>query len=282
MRSFDRSTFGACSEGAGRPDAALASATRRRRRSGLRLNTMSPAETKRSRTSRQNAVRRSATDPDQLTSNARSRGSSALPIAVSFAVTRVLERKYGRRQSTRSRSAAREARADVMASQHPSASATEEKALDRIASLVLAARDASEFEHYPLIDTRGAERREAPRNEPRLARAARPLRSGRPPRGAPRRLCHHCYMGGWTQLRAALPKDTLAPVPVRQAPCRPVVVPDGRGPGAARVRGYEPRPRGPRPAPSFERLRKTPLDEQGARRIRRRRRTGITFAITML
>ena len=50
----------------------------------------------------------------------------------------------------------------------------------------------------------GAERREA-HNQPRLRGAAHPLRSGCPPRGAPLRLCHRCPVGGWTQLRAALP-----------------------------------------------------------------------------
>jgi hypothetical protein len=50
------------------------------------------------------------------------------------------------------------------------------------------------------------------------------------------------------------------PVPVQRAPRRPVIVPAGRGPGAARARGYEPRPRAPHPTPPSERLMRTPLD----------------------
>jgi hypothetical protein len=41
----------------------------------------------------------------------------------------------------------------------------------------------------------------------------------------------------------------------------------GRAPGAARVRACEARPRAPHPAPSAERLRKTPLSEQDKGRI---------------
>jgi hypothetical protein len=41
--------------------------------------------------------------------------------------------------------------------------------------------------------------------------------------------------------------------PMQQAPCRAVLMPPGRSPGAARVRGYEPRPRGPRLAPPSKR-----------------------------
>src|SRR4051812_10435225 len=50
---------------------------------------------------------------------------------------------------------------------------------------------------------------------------------------------------------------------VQQAPCRAVLMPPDRGPGAARVRGYEPRPQAPHLLRLSERLRKTPLDEQG-------------------
>ena len=67
------------------------------------------------------------------------------------------------------------------------------------------------------------------------------------------------------QLRAGLPGSGIGAGPVQQAPCRAVLVPPGRGPGAARVRGYEPRPQGPHLAPSAERLRKTPLSERGGR-----------------
>jgi hypothetical protein len=41
----------------------------------------------------------------------------------------------------------------------------------------------------------------------------------------------------------------------------------GRVPATSRVRGYEPRPRAPHPAPSSARLRKTPLVEQDKRTI---------------
>jgi len=50
---------------------------------------------------------------------------------------------------------------------------------------------------------------------------------------------------------------------VQQAPCRAVLMPPDRGPGAARVRGYEPRPQAPHLLRLSERLRKTPLNEQG-------------------
>src|SRR5437016_5282592 len=69
------------------------------------------------------------------------------------------------------------------------------------------------------------------------------------------------------QLRAGLPGAGIGAGPVQQAPCRAVLVPPGRGPGAARVRGYEPRPQGPHLAPSAERLRKTPLSERGGANI---------------
>src|SRR5207302_11294135 len=69
------------------------------------------------------------------------------------------------------------------------------------------------------------------------------------------------------QLRAGLPGAGIGAGPVQQAPCRAVLVPPGRGPGAARVLGYEPSPQGPPLAASAERLRKTPLSEQGGANI---------------
>ena len=69
------------------------------------------------------------------------------------------------------------------------------------------------------------------------------------------------------QLRAGLPGSGIGAGPVQQAPCRAILVPPGRGPGAARVRGYEPRPQGPHLAPSAERLRKTPLSERSGANI---------------
>ena len=64
------------------------------------------------------------------------------------------------------------------------------------------------------------------------------------------------------QLRAGLPGAGIGAGPVQQAPCRAVLVPPGRGPGAARVRGYEPRPQGPHPVPLSRRLMKTPSSGQ--------------------
>ena len=46
-----------------------------------------------------------------------------------------------------------------------------------------------------------------------------------------------------------LGRGHFCPVPVQRAPRRAVLVPPGRGPGVARVRGYEPRPREPIPIP---------------------------------
>ena len=51
--------------------------------------------------------------------------------------------------------------------------------------------------------------------------------------------------------------------PVQRAPRRAVLMPPGTMPGAARVQAYEACPQGPPLAPSFERLRKTPLSERG-------------------
>jgi hypothetical protein len=102
-------------------------------------------------------------------------------------------------------------------------------------------------------------------NNPRLARHGAPNDAGRPPLGAPPRHLQR------SRLRISsgpgFRETGIGAGPVQQAPCRAVVMPPGRGPGAARVRGYEPRPQGPHPAPPTERLRTTPLGEQGGRRI---------------
>jgi hypothetical protein len=61
-----------------------------------------------------------------------------------------------------------------------------------------------------------------------------------------------------------LGRGDFAPVPVQRAPRRATVLPPDTMPGAARVRGYEPRPQGPHPAPSSRRLMMTPsMSEAG-------------------
>ncbi len=50
-----------------------------------------------------------------------------------------------------------------------------------------------------------------------------------------------------------LGRGHCCPVPVQRAPRRAVLVPPGRGPGVARVLGYEPSPREPLPAPPARR-----------------------------
>jgi hypothetical protein len=56
--------------------------------------------------------------------------------------------------------------------------------------------------------------------------------------------------------------------PMQRAPRRAVVMPPGRGPGAARVRGYEPRPQGPRQRASGK-SRRPPLQGYGCFHLRR-------------
>ena len=65
------------------------------------------------------------------------------------------------------------------------------------------------------------------------------------------------------QFRAGLPGSGIGAGPVQQAPCRAVLVPPGRGPGAARVLGYEPRPQGPHLAPPNRTSPEDALSEQG-------------------
>ena len=69
---------------------------------------------------------------------------------------------------------------------------------------------------------------------------ARVLRSTRPPLGAPL---------ADLSTRAALARTGNVPILVQRAPRVRVVMPAGRSPGVARVRGYEPRPQAPHPAP---------------------------------
>ena len=73
----------------------------------------------------------------------------------------------------------------------------------------------------------------------------------RSPVGVPPRLLHR-RTNATAQPQAALPGTWLRngrypspPVPVQRASRRPVIVPAGRLPRAARERGYEPRPRAP-------------------------------------
>ena len=109
---------------------------------------------------------------------------------------------------------------------------------------------------------RSAERRTSLMFTPRPVRwradqSRRAARSdkARPPLGAPPR-----------RLFGSRPRFSAGNCPERQrAPRGQALVPGGRCPGAARVRraSLAPRPQAPHPAPSAERLRKTPLSEQG-------------------
>src|SRR5439155_22292487 len=123
------------------------------------------------------------------------------------------------------------------------------------------------------------------RADPWIARDHRPMTLAGAPLGAPPRHFQRSHPRissgpGFRDSILVLPLMTAAgPVahgpalrspggragPVQRAPRRAVLLPPGSLPGAARVRGYEPRPQGPPLAPSAERLRKTPLSEQGDR-----------------
>jgi hypothetical protein len=125
----------------------------------------------------------------------------------------------------------------------------------------------------PLHAVRGAERRQAlvriaaPRGPPRgrtdpwIARDHRPMTLAGAPLGAPPRHFWRNFRSAAAPGRASGNRHWRRPV--QRAPRRAVLMPPGSLPGAARVRGYEPRPQGPHPAPSAERLRKTPLSERG-------------------
>ena len=66
-------------------------------------------------------------------------------------------------------------------------------------------------------------------------------------------------LGAPAQHLNALRRNEPCRRPVQRAPRRRIVVPNGSVPGTSRVRGDEPRPRAPHPAPSAERHRLTPL-----------------------
>src|SRR5438876_12199363 len=132
-----------------------------------------------------------------------------------------------------------------------------------------------------LPETRGAERRQAlvrnaapggppcGRAGPCIARDHRPMTLAGAPLGAPPRHFWRSRLRrssgpGFRDAILFLPLMTAAgPVahgaalrspggragPVQRAPRRAVVLPPGSLPGAARVRGYEPRPQEPRPVP---------------------------------
>jgi hypothetical protein len=139
-------------------------------------------------------------------------------------------------------------------------------------TIVLTTRSASEFHQwrgahaanllrYPPPATcfslpslkREAERRQTQNQPPRL-RARRALRGARTPVGVPPRLLHR-RTNATAQSQAALPGTWLRngrypspPVPVQRASRRPVIMPAGRLPRAARERTANP-PAGTAPAP---------------------------------
>ena len=144
-------------------------------------------------------------------------------------------------------------------------------------SIVLAARFAPEAcpVFFPSHIARGAERRQAlvrnaapggppcGRADPWIARDHRPMTLAGAPLGAPPR--HFWRSSHFAAAPGRASGNRHWRRPVQRAPRRAVVMPPGTMPGAARVRGYEPRPQGPPLAPSAERLRKTPLSERGGR-----------------
>ena len=110
----------------------------------------------------------------------------------------------------------------------------------------------------------GAERRTrgppCGRADPWIARDHRPMTLAGAPLGAPPRHFWRSLLrrssGSRFREPAFAPTRPAGSLQSGHSAARP-------GPGAARVRGYEPRPQGPPPAPSAERLRKTPLSERG-------------------
>ena len=96
---------------------------------------------------------------------------------------------------------------------------------------------------------------------PALRRGRSPVRQGPPANDAGRRASRRstaAFLAKLSLRRSSGPgfRETgICARPVQRAPRRAVVMPPGTMPGAARVRGYEPRPQGPPPAPPTERWR---------------------------
>jgi hypothetical protein len=118
----------------------------------------------------------------------------------------------------------------------------------------------SAFHHPPLAfffpHQRGEAERRQTQNQPPRSRARRALSGARTPVGVPPRLLHR-RTNATAQPQAALPGTRLRngrypspPVPVQRASRRPVVLPAGRLPRAARERTANP-PAGTAPAPPF-------------------------------
>ena len=123
---------------------------------------------------------------------------------------------------------------------------------------------------------RSADRRHCPVTAPRKARVTTSLGArgagapygARSPTGAPPRFLHR-RTNATAQPQAALPGTWLRngrypspPVPVQRASRRPVIMPAGRLPRAARERGYEAPPAGTALAPFQGSSRETPSHER--------------------
>ena len=99
----------------------------------------------------------------------------------------------------------------------------------------------------------GAQRRtrDPPRGRAdlRFAGDRQPITPAGAPFGAPPRLFQRNH---WFRISSGprFREHGIGAAPVQQAPCGAVLLPPGRSPGAARVLGYKPSPRGPHLAPS--------------------------------
>jgi hypothetical protein len=118
---------------------------------------------------------------------------------------------------------------------------------------------------FPVKGRQNADRRvvKDPHLRMRLASSGTRSPVGVPPRLLLRR------PNATAQLQGALPGTWLKhgrypspPVPVQRASRRPVIMPAGRFPEAARERGYEPRPRVPLSLRFKDRLEKRPFEER--------------------